>query len=123
MSQDRPSEPPPSERPADLPMLDYHTPFLPERFAKPSRRPLPPNLGYGFLGAVAFLFVCWPILAERYLPHIVLYIAVLGLVIGIGLTIVKETRLAGLGALAAVALWLLLVGSCSAIGFVKPGAI
>lgn len=123
MSQDSPPESQPPAEQVKNPVLNYRGPSVAEHFDRRARRPLPPPLGYGFLAAVGILCVSWPLLAERAFPHLVIYIGATLAVIGISMLIGTRSRLVGIGVLTAVALWLLMVGSCSGIGFVKPGAI
>lgn len=120
MSEPSPTDPAPIDQ-NEHHVLDYRRPADLERHTRPPRRHLPPKFAFGFLAAVGILCFCWPLVSEMPVRHLVLFIAV-GLVsIGLVLLSIDAMRLAGAGILCAVALWLLLVGACSGIGFVRPG--
>jgi hypothetical protein len=120
MTEQFPPNPAPTD---DRPVLDYRGKVDAERFPRAPRRHLPPKFGFGFLGTVGMLCVSWPFVAERSIHHVVLFIAVGIAAIGLVMLLLGKSRLAGAGVLCAVVLWFLLVGSCSGIGFVKPGAL
>ena len=122
MSEPSPSDPASIDE-SERPVLDYRRPGNSEQYAKPSRHQLPPKFAFGFLGAVGVLCVGWPLLAERPVHHLVVFIAAGLAAVGVAMLSVAESRLAGAGVVCAFALWLLLVGTCSAIGFVKPGVL
>lgn len=89
------------------------------------RKQIPRPTAIGFAATSVALATAWIMLDStgQFVPHVALFAAGAVALVGFSLAIWPATRLAGAGVLVALGTWLLLLGACSRIGFVRPGVI
>jgi len=97
-------------------ILQYRTPEPAAR--RPPRKPLPAPLCWGFFGACIVIGAAWMSVAEAWhrtpwmVVPMVIVIAAAG---GAGL-LFKRSRVASIGVLLALGVWLLIWGPCASLG-------
>ena len=85
---------------------------------RPPRKPLPAALCVGFFGASIVMAVAWMSIAEfwRRTPWMIVVIVSAMAAAGTAGFFVKRSRVASIGVLLALGVWLLMWGPCASLG-------
>lgn len=118
-SSDSPAAPTGSPPPPTLAYQSLDSEVLQPR---PRRRTVPRPFGIAFFVTSPLLTAFWLYvdLWNVFLPHVAVYVVAVVVMVGFTMFASMPLRLAAAGVLMAVALWILLLGTCYGIGGVRP---